>query len=76
MNHNISDSTLRFDEQGITTKPIVIEDDVWIGANAVILPGVKIGRHSVVAAGAVVNKDVPSGTLVAGVPATVKKTLI
>lgn len=76
LNHNISDSTLRFDEQGITTKPIVIEDDVWIGANAVILPGVKIGRHSVVAAGAVVNKDVPSGTLVAGVPATVKKTLI
>lgn len=75
LNHNTDNPNLRFDEQGITTKPIIIEDDVWIGANAVILPGVKVGSHSVVAAGAVVNKDVPSGTLVAGVPATIKKSL-
>ena len=59
--------------QGITTKQVTIEDDVWIGANAVILPGVNIGRHAVVAAGAVVTKDVSPGTLVAGVPAILKK---
>lgn len=75
LNHNFSDPTLPIDAQGISTMPVVIEDDVWIGANAVILPGVRIGRHSVVAAGAVVTSDVPSGSLVAGVPATVKKRI-
>lgn len=75
LNHNIDNPSLRFDEQGITTNQIIIEDDVWIGANAVILPGVKIGKHSVIAAGAVVTKDVEAGVLVAGVPATIKKTL-
>lgn len=75
LNHNFSDPTLPIDAQGISTMPVVIEDDVWIGANAVILPGVRIGRHSVVAAGAVVTRDVPSGSLVAGVPATVKKRI-
>lgn len=75
LNHNTDNPDMRFDEQGISTKQIIIEDDVWIGANAVILPGVRIGKHSVIAAGAVVNKDVPAGTLVAGVPAKVKKTL-
>lgn len=75
LNHNFSDPTFPIDAQGISTKPVVIEDDVWIGANAVILPGVRIGRHSVVAAGAVVTRDVPSGSLVAGVPATVKKRI-
>jgi carbonic anhydrase/acetyltransferase-like protein (isoleucine patch superfamily) len=48
---------------------IVIGDDVWIGLNATILKGVRIGRRAVVAAGAVVNRDVPADTLVAGVPA-------
>ncbi len=38
LNHNFSDATKRIDEQGITTKPVVIKDDVWIGANAVVLP--------------------------------------
>lgn len=57
------------------TAPIVIGDDVWIGANCVILPGVTIGNNVVVAAGAVVTKDVPDNCLVAGVPAQVKKTL-
>ncbi len=51
------------------SRPIVIEDDVWIGANAVILPGVTIGTQSIVASGAVVNRDVPPYTVVAGVPA-------
>ena len=75
LNHNFSDAGKRIDEQGITTDPVVIEDDIWIGANAVILPGVKIGNHSVVAAGAVVTKDVPPHSLVAGVPAKVIKQL-
>jgi acetyltransferase-like isoleucine patch superfamily enzyme len=54
-------------------KPIVIEDDVWIGTHAVILPGVRIGRGAVVAAGAIVTRDVPAGVIVAGVPARIKK---
>ena len=75
LNHNFADSNRIIDEQGISTKPVVIGDDVWIGANAVILPGVTIGRHVVVAAGAVVTKDVPDYSLVAGVPAKEIKKL-
>jgi acetyltransferase-like isoleucine patch superfamily enzyme len=75
LNHNFKDTAKRIDEQGISTNPVVIGDDVWIGANAVILPGVTIGRHCVVAAGAVVTKDVPDNTVVGGVPAKVLKTL-
>ena len=54
--------------------PIVIEDDVWIGAGAIVLPGVTVGRGSIVAAGAVVTADVPPFTLAGGVPAkTIKQ---
>ncbi|GAH18841.1 unnamed protein product [marine sediment metagenome] len=53
-------------------KPVTIEDNVFVGGNAVVLEGVKIGKGSVVAAGAVVLEDVPSGLVVAGVPAKVK----
>lgn len=75
LNHNFEDTSKRIDEQGISTKPVVIGDDVWIGSNAVILPGVTIGRHVVVAAGAVVTKDVPDNCVVGGVPAKVIKLL-
>lgn len=75
LNHNFCDTTKRIDEQGVSTKPVVIGDDVWIGANAVILPGVTIGSHAVVAAGAVVTTDVPDNVVVGGVPAKVLKTL-
>ena len=75
LNHNFSDPSLRIDEQGVSTKAVVIGDDVWIGANAVILPGVTIGSHVVVAAGAVVTKDVPANALVGGVPAKIIKQL-
>lgn len=75
LNHNFNDPSLRIDEQGVSTKAVVIGDDVWIGANAVILPGVTIGSHVVVAAGAVVTKDVPANTLVGGVPAKIIKQL-
>jgi len=76
LNHNFEDTTRRIDEQGISTKAVTIGDDVWIGAQAVILPGVAIGRHVVVAAGAVVTKDVPDNTLVGGVPAKIIRSLV
>ena len=75
LNHNFEDASKRIDEQGISTKPVVIGDDVWIGANALILPGVTIGSHCVVAAGAVVTKDVPDNCVVGGVPAKVIKKI-
>ena len=75
LNHNFSDTNKRIDEQGVSTNPVTIEDDVWVGANAVILPGVTIGEHCVIAAGAVVTKDVPPHSLVAGVPAKVIKQI-
>lgn len=56
--------------------PVVIEDDVLIGANAVVLEGVRVGRGAVVAAGAVVVEDVPAGAVVAGVPARVVKQAV
>lgn len=75
LNHNFEDKSQRIDVQGVSTKPVIIGDDIWIGANAVVLPGVSIGNHSVVAAGAVVTKDVPPHTLVAGVPAKIIKEI-
>lgn len=75
LNHNFENSKKRIDEQGVSTSAVVIEDDIWIGANAVVLSGVTIGHHSVVAAGAVVTKDVPPHSLVAGVPAKVIKQI-
>ncbi|WP_008338298.1 2,3,4,5-tetrahydropyridine-2,6-dicarboxylate N-acetyltransferase [Alicyclobacillus acidocaldarius] len=58
-----------------SAKPVVIEDNVLVGANAVILEGVRVGKGAVVAAGAVVIEDVPPGTVVAGVPAKVIKRI-
>lgn len=55
--------------------PVKIGKNVWVGAGAIILPGVTIGDYSVVAAGSVVTRDVPSGVMVAGCPAKVKKQL-
>jgi acetyltransferase-like isoleucine patch superfamily enzyme len=56
-----------------TIKPVkstvILEDDCWIGAGAIILPGVKIGKMAIVGAGAVVTKDVPDNTTVVGIPA-------
>jgi acetyltransferase-like isoleucine patch superfamily enzyme len=59
----------------IVTAPVVIEDDVWLGTNAVVLPGVTVGRGSIVGAGAVVTTDVPPFSVVAGVPARLIRTL-
>lgn len=54
---------------GLEPAPIHLEEDVWIGSGAIVLPGVRLGRGCVVAAGAVVNKDVPPMTVVGGIPA-------
>ncbi|MDE7161372.1 MAG: hypothetical protein K2N65_01290, partial [Anaeroplasmataceae bacterium] len=56
-----------------SSQPVVVEDDVLIGANAVVIEGVRIGQGAVVAAGAVVTKDVAPNTVVGGVPAKVLK---
>jgi maltose O-acetyltransferase len=56
-------------------KPIVIEDNVWLGGGAIILPGVRIGRNAVVGAGAVVPRDVPANTVVVGNPARVVREI-
>ncbi|MDL2305398.1 acyltransferase, partial [Bacteroides sp. OttesenSCG-928-D19] len=73
LNHNFEDVNIPIDEQGVDTLPVVIEDDVWIGANAVILPGVTVGKHSVIAAGSVVSRSVPPYSVCAGIPAKVIK---
>jgi acetyltransferase-like isoleucine patch superfamily enzyme len=63
------------DRRALLTRPIVIKRNAWIGAEATILPGVTIGENSIVAAGAVVSKDVPANTIVAGIPAKVIKSI-
>lgn len=73
MNHTYTDVTLPTRKQKVTTAPIVIEDEVWVGANAVITAGVTIGKHSVVAAGAVVTKNIPPYSIAVGNPARVIK---
>jgi acetyltransferase-like isoleucine patch superfamily enzyme len=55
--------------------PVVIEDNVWLGARVVVLKGVRIGRGSAIGAGSVVTRDIPSGRLAAGVPARVIREL-
>lgn len=73
MNHNYSDINKSIIEQGVSTLPITIEDDVWVGANVVILPGITIGKHSIIGAGSVVTKNVPSYSIAIGNPARVIK---
>lgn len=73
LNHNYQDIITPIHAQGVTTKPIVIGQESWIGANVTIVAGVKIGRHVIVAAGSVVTKAVPDYTVVVGNPARVVK---
>lgn len=63
------------DRRSMLTKPIVIKRGAWIGAGATILPGVAIGENAIVAAGAVVSKDVAANTVVGGVPARMIKQI-
>ena len=78
--HNVVFATLDHDKRpgrrgDMTAAPIVVGKDVWIGAHATILKGVKIGDGAIVAAGAVVTRDVPPNTIAAGVPARVVKAI-
>ena len=71
-NHCFERTDIPMNEQGLeATNPVIIEDDVWIGSRAIILPGVIIHRGSVIGAGAVVTRDVPEYAIVGGVPAKV-----
>lgn len=58
-----------------TSKPITIEDDVWIGANATVCGGVTIGKGSIIGAGSVVVKDIPAGVIAAGNPCRVLRPI-
>ena len=66
---------IKDNQMDIDGAPVVIEDNVWIGANVTVMPGVTIGKHSVVAAGSVVTTDIPPDTMAAGVPAKIIKKL-
>jgi len=68
-NHTITPAGKPFPISGDSFKRVVIENDVWIGANCIIMPGVLIGEGAVVAGGSVVTKNVLSNTIVGGVPA-------
>ena len=72
-NHNFSNMEIPIFLQGATKKGIYIGEDCWIGANSVILDGVHIGSKVIVAAGSVVNKDIPDYAIVGGIPANVLK---
>jgi maltose O-acetyltransferase len=71
LTHDHSRQSMR--HSPVVQKKIVIEDDVWIGAGAVILPGITLGHGAVVGAGAVVTKDVPPYSIVVGNPARILK---
>lgn len=73
ISHTTKDLTKPVLEQGIITKPVRICEGAFIGVNAVILPGVTVGRHAVIGSNAVVTKDVPDFATVAGVPARIIK---
>lgn len=65
------DDPARRIQTGGDARPVAIEDDVWLGTGCIVMPGVTIGRGSVIAAGSVVARDVPPGVLAGGVPARV-----
>jgi acetyltransferase-like isoleucine patch superfamily enzyme len=73
LNHSYEAIDLPIRLQPVTARAIVIEDECWIGANAVITAGVRISKHAIVAGGSVVTKDVPAYTVVAGSPARIIK---
>lgn len=68
-NHIFSDKDKPINSQGQTRKEVIIEDDVWIGAHAIILQGVKIGKGAVIGAGSVVTKNIEPYSIYAGIPA-------
>jgi maltose O-acetyltransferase len=71
--HNCDNTSIPINSQGISPSKVIIGDDVWIGIRSVILPGVKIGKGSIIGAGSIVTKDVPAFCIVGGVPAKILK---
>lgn len=72
-NHNAQSTSIPMNSQGISSKGIVIEDDVWIGAGVKILDGVNIGKGSIIGAGAIVTKNIPPYSIAVGIPAKIIK---
>lgn len=72
-NHNFDNSKENIKSQGLSRKGINVEDDVWFGANVVVLDGVKIGKGSVIGAGSVVTKSIPAYSIAVGNPCKVIK---
>lgn len=68
-NHGFHNPEMTVMRQGLTGSPVTIGDYAWLGANSVVLPGVSVGKGAIVAAGAIVARDVPPYTIVGGVPA-------
>ena len=73
LNHGYEDVNISPSKQKEVKKPIFIADDVWIGANSVITPGVTLGKHCIIGAGSVVTKNIPEFTVAVGNPAKVIK---
>lgn len=74
-NHNSERTDIPMRKQGmITYQPVIIEDDVWIGSNVMIMPGLKISKGSIVGAGSIVTKDFPAYSIIAGNPAKLIKS--
>lgn len=71
--HKFLDKDDLIKNQGVTTKSIIIEDNVWIGCGVTILQGVKISKNSIIGANSLVNKDIPQDSIAAGVPCKVIK---
>jgi len=69
--HNHFDTDKFINEQGETRKGVTIEDGVWIGSDAIVLDGVRVGEHSIIAAKSLVTKNVPPYSIVSGIPASV-----
>jgi len=69
--HNFLDKDNLIKNQGVSTKSIIIEDNVWIGCGVTILQGVKISKNSIIGANSLVNKDIPEDRIAAGVPCKV-----
>ena len=73
LNHNYQDISMPISEQGVNTEEVYIADETWLGANVVILPGMSVGKHCIVAAGSIVTRNVPDYSVVAGNPARIIK---
>jgi len=73
-NHRFDDIETPIHLQGVEQKPVTIKDDVWIGANVIILPGVTIGKGAVIGAGSIVTRSIPDYAVACGNPAKIKSS--